>query len=136
MRSMFPCFMLLVACSQAKDPGSTIATGNFAGERRDSLCIAGDVGNYRAGFIAFGAGDVNCSVSGRIEMQSGKISIVPRGEGACRIPISIEGDTVRIGEVPAACSYYCGLGASMAGTSFNRADAGVMATDLAGDPLC
>ena len=35
------------------------------GEGRDRLCIAGEAGNYRAGLIAYGQGDVNCSASGR-----------------------------------------------------------------------
>jgi hypothetical protein len=136
MRSLIPCFILLAACSQGQESSLSIATGNFAGEGRDRLCIVGEAGNYRGGLIAFGAGEVNCSASGKIESENGQISLLPRGEGGCRIPISIEGDTARIGEVPAACSYYCGPGASMAGKSFNRAGAGATATDLAGDPLC
>jgi len=136
MRYLLPCFIILASCSQGEAPAPSIATGSFAGEGRDRLCIAGEAGNYRGGLIAFGEGDVNCSASGKIEAQNGKFSLVPRGEGGCRIPISVEGDTVRIGEVPAACSYYCGPGASMAGKSFNRAGSGTTATDLAGDPLC
>jgi hypothetical protein len=128
--------MLLAACSPGQEPASSITTGAFAGDGRDWLCIAGEPGNYRAGLIAFATGDVNCSANGRIEARNGQISILPRGEGACRIPLSIEGNTVRIGQVPAACSYYCGPGAVMAGKAFNRADTGATAVDLAGDPLC
>jgi hypothetical protein len=133
---MLPCFMLLAACSRGQEPADKIATGDFAGEGRDRLCIAGEAGNYRAGLIAFGAGGVNCSASGRLEVQGGQVALVPRGEGACRIPLIIESDAVRIGEVPAACSYYCGPGASMPGKTFNRADSASATTDLAGDPLC
>lgn len=113
-----------------------IATGNFAGEGRDRLCIGGEAGNYRAGIIAFAVGDENCSASGRIDDTDGQIAIVPRGEGPCRIPLSIEGNSIRIGEVPAACTYYCGPGATLDGKRFNRADMGATAADLAGDPLC
>ena len=135
MRSVLPLALLLAACSrQPAEPSLT--TGTFAGEGRDRLCIAGEPGNYRGGLIAFGAGDVNCSASGRIEVQGDQLALVPRGEGACRIPLAIEGNMVRIGQVPAACAYYCGPGATMAGKSYNRADMGSMAVDLAGDPLC
>ena len=136
MRLLLPCFVLLAACSQEQDPAFTIATGTFAGEGRDRLCIAGEAGSYRAGLVAFAAGDSNCSASGRIDEKDGQLALVPRGEGACRIPLSIEGNMVRIGQVPAACSYYCGPAASLNGKSFSRADMGTTAADLAGDPLC
>ena len=132
---ILPLALLLTACSQ-QPPEPSLTTGIFAGEGRDRLCIAGEPGNYRAGLIAFGNGDVNCSASGRIEVQGGQIALVPRGEGACRIPLTVEGNMVRIGQVPAACSYYCGPGATMTGKSYNRADMGAKAIDLGGDPLC
>ena len=136
MRSMLPCFLLLAACSQGQEPPPSIVTGNFAGDGRDRLCIAGEPGNYRSGLIAFADSDANCSASGRIEIQAGKIALVPRGEGDCRIPLAVEGNMVRIGEIPPACSYYCGPNASMSGKSFSRVDSGATAVDLAGDPLC
>ena len=135
MRPTLPLAMLLAACSQQPAEPS-LTTGTFAGDGRDRLCIAGEVGSYRAGLIAYGEGDVNCSASGRIASQDGKLTLVPRGEGSCRIPLTIEGNSVRIGEVPAACSYYCGPGAAMAGKTYNRADMWAAAVDLAGDPLC
>ena len=136
MRSILPCFILLAACSQGQEPAPTIATGTFAGDGRDRLCIAGEPGSYRGGLIVYAAGAVNCSASGKVESTNGTLALVPRGEGACRIPLTIEGSTVRIGDVPAACSYYCGPGAAMAGKSFNRSEAGGAAVDVAGDPLC
>ena len=135
MRPILPLAMLLAACSQQPAEPS-LTTGTFAGSGRDRLCIAGEPGNYRAGLIAFGEGDVNCSASGRIESQGGKLALVPRGEGPCRIPLTIEGNIVRIGEVAAACSYYCGPGAAMAGKTYSKANMGAAAVDLAGDPLC
>ncbi len=136
MRYLLPCFILLAACSQEQAPAPSLVTGTFAGEARDRLCIAGEAGSYRAGLITFAAGNTNCTASGRIDVQGGQVTLIPRGEGSCRIALAIEGDTVRIGEVPAACSYYCGPDATMAGRSFNRADAKAIAVDLAGDPLC
>lgn len=135
MRLILPLPLLLAACSQQPAEPS-LTTGTFAGEGRDRLCLAGEPGSYRGGFIAFGEGDVNCSASGRIEIQGNQVALVPRGEGNCRIPLIIEGNIVRIGQVPDACSYYCGPGATMAGKSYNRADMGATAVDLAGDPLC
>ncbi|MCL6699661.1 hypothetical protein LZ496_12820 [Sphingomonas sp. NSE70-1] len=136
MRSILPWFMLLAACSQGQEPAPSIATGTFAGEGRDRLCIAGEPGNYRGGLIVYADGDVNCSAGGKIDAANGAIALVPRGEGDCRIPLAIDGNAVRIGDVPAACSYYCGPGAAMAGKTFNRSDAGGQVADLAGDPLC
>lgn len=136
MRSILLCFILLAACSQGQEPAPSIATGTFAGEGRDRLCIAGEPGNYRAGLIAYGAGDANCSASGKVETENGSATLIPRGEGSCRIPLSIAGGEITIGDVPAACSYYCGPSAAMAGKTFSRADAGGNVVDLAGDPLC
>ena len=135
MRPILPLALLLAACSQ-QPAEPTLTAGTYAGEGHDRLCIAGEPGNYRGGLIAFGAGDVNCSASGRIESQGNALALVPRGEGPCRIPLTIEDSTVRIGQVPTACSYYCGPGASMAGKTYNRVDMGAKAVDLAGDPLC
>ena len=135
MRPILPLGLLLAACSQQPAEPS-LTTGTFAGEGRDRLCIAGEAGNYRAGLVAFGEGDVNCSASGRIQFQDKQLALVPRGEGGCRIPLTIQGNAVRIGDLPAACSYYCGPGAAMTGKTYNRADMGAKAADLAGDPLC
>ena len=135
MRSALILALLLAACSkQPAEPSLT--TGTFAGEGRDRLCIAGEPGKYRAGLIAYGDGDVNCSASGSLEKREAGWALVPKGEGDCAIPLEIDGNSVRIGQVPAACSYYCGPGAAMAGKSYNRADMGGQAVDLAGDPLC
>jgi hypothetical protein len=135
MRSILILAPLLAACSQeAAQP--SLATGTFAGEGRDRLCIAGEPGAYRAGTIAYGQGNANCSAAGRLEKAAAGWALVPRGEGECRIPVDIDGNVVRIGQPPAACSYYCGPGVSLAGKTYNRADMGAKAVDFAGDPLC
>ena len=135
MRPIFALALLLAACS--KQPAQPdVSPGTFAGEERDRLCIAGEAGALRAGLIAYGQGDVNCSASGRLRQSGEGWLLVPRGEGDCRIPLQIDGSKVRVGQPPAACSYYCGPGATMAGKSFSRADMGATAVDLAGDPLC
>ena len=136
MKRIIAASLLLAACrEQPAEP--TLATGSFAGNGRDRLCIVGDPGAYRAGMIAYApAGNNNCSAAGRLVPAGQGWELVPRGEGACRIPLSIEGNGVRLGQVPAACGYYCGPGATLAGKRFNRADMGATAVDLAGDPLC
>jgi len=135
MRLILPCALLLTACSQQPAEPS-LTTGTFAGPGRDRLCIAGEPGNYRGGLIAYGPGDVNCSASGRVEAQDGQYALIPRGEGDCRIPLTIDANVVRIGTVPGSCSYYCAPGATLAGKAYNRTDMGAKAVDLAGDPLC
>lgn len=130
-----PVLLLLAACSQ--QPAATmLEPGTFAGPGRDRLCIAGTAGDYRAGLIAFGSGDSNCSASGRLDVEAGRAVLVPRGEGPCRIGLLIDGDEIRVEPPGEACSYYCGPGASLEGKSFTRAPADGGATDLAGDRLC
>lgn len=135
MRRFFPWVLLIAACSQ-QPAAPSLTTGSFSGNGRDRLCIEGEPGNYRGGLIAYGEGDTNCSASGSIAMEAGKFALVPRGEGPCRIGLVIEGDTVRIAETAAACSYYCGPGARMDGKSFRRAQPKEAVVDLAGTPLC
>jgi hypothetical protein len=135
MRPIYMLSLLLAACSQ-QPAGPGLTPGTFAGEGRDRLCVAGQAGSLRAGLIAYGQGDVNCSAAGSLQQAGQGWVLVPRGEGECRIPLAVEGNSIRIGQVSAACSYYCGPGASMAGKTFNRADMGAKAVDLAGDPLC
>jgi len=127
--------LLLAACSKPPaEPGP--APGTFAGEGRDRLCIAGEGAALRAGLIAYGEGNVNCSAAGSLQLAGQGWVLVPKGEGDCRIPLEVAGNSVRIGQPPAACAYYCGPGAVMAGKTFNRTDMGAKAADLAGDPLC
>jgi hypothetical protein len=130
------CFALLLAGCSREPAQPSIATGTFAGQGRDRLCIAGDPGAYRAGLIAYGGGDANCSAAGKLEASPAGWVLIPKGEGDCKIPLAIEGDAVRVGQVSAACTYYCGPGATLADKSFTRSDKDSKAVDLAGDPLC
>ena len=135
MRFALPLALLLTACSQQPAKPS-LTTGTFAGDGRDRLCIAGEPGKYRAGLIVFGADDVNCSASGRLERTEPGWSLVPKGEGDCRIPLTIDGNIVRIGKVPAACAYYCGQGADYGGKALTKNASASPAVDFYGDPLC
>ena len=135
-----PLAVLLSAC--AAEPARDLPEpGHYAGDGRDRLCIAAmEPEVLRGGVIAFGRGDVNCSAAGAIEGAGTSLALVPKGESNsaddCRIPLFVEGATLRFGELPAACAYYCGPGATLSGKRFRRTDAGSGVTDLAGDPLC
>jgi len=134
----FLCVLLLGACSKpaaeqnsaGPEPSAASATSStFAGPGRDRLCLAGG----RAAFISFAAtGDRNCTVRGSLENGA----LVPEGDAACRISVTQEGGTVRLGPVPAACSYYCAAPASFAGKTFVRMAKPEPVADIAGDPLC
>jgi hypothetical protein len=124
--------LLLSACSQ-EAPRKPAGQVTYAGEGRDRLCTKGD----RAGFIAYGRGDANCSVQGRIE-RSGEhlLTLEPIGDHDCRIAIEEQGGTLRLGKAGATCSYYCGPNASFDGKAFTRDASASPAVDFAGDPLC
>jgi hypothetical protein len=135
MRLIISVALLLAGCSQ-EPAGPSLKVGTFAGEGRDRLCLAGSPGAYRAGLIAYGEGDMNCSAAGKLEPAGSGWTLTPKGEGECRILLTVEADVVHVGQVPATCAYYCGPGAALTGKSYNRADMGAKAVDLAGDPLC
>jgi hypothetical protein len=124
--------LLLAACSPAA-PEPDAERLLYAGEGRDRLCMAGD----RIGFIAYGEGDANCSVRGRVNRAGEQLlTITPDGDEDCRIELRQEGESLRLGKVAAACAYYCGPGANFEGMVFTENASASPAVDLAGDPLC
>ena len=132
------CVLLLGACSKPgaeqntaspQQPAVARAAATFAGPGRDRLCVAGQ----RAAFVSYAAaGDRNCTVRGTIVDNA----LVPEGDAACRIAISREGESFRLGPVTQACSYYCAAPASFAGKTFVRMAKPEPVADIAGDPLC
>ena len=127
-----PLLLLLAACSQeAPKPKSEALL--YAGEGRDRLCLSGN----RAGLIAYGAGDANCSVRGRVDRAGEQLlTIIPDGDQECRIEVMAQAGSVRFGKVSPACAYYCGPGASLEGKAFGENPSASPAVDFAGDPLC
>ncbi|MEO7636783.1 MAG: hypothetical protein ABIS16_03950 [Sphingomicrobium sp.] len=120
------------ACSS--DPQEVAQTWRSG---RDGLCLAGEAGELRAGLIAFGAGDVNCSLAGTAERAGDKLTITPAGDSRCRVEVALAGEQARIGPLDQACAYYCGPGAGFANRVLQQStDAPAKITDLAGDPLC
>lgn len=91
----------------------------------------------RAGLIAYGNGDSNCSLSGAANLSDGRLRIVPTGDSRCTVGISLKGRSAVVGERSAACNYYCGPGADFAGRVLIETNGPARpVTDLAGDPLC
>ena len=134
MRIAVLAVIVLAACSGEPEPKGR--SGSFSGAGRDRLCIADEAQDQRAGLVIYGAGDGNCSASGRLERGAAGWILVPRGEGNCRISLLTTGDGYSVGKVTAACDYYCGPGASFEGQRFEREATIGIVTDLAGDPLC
>jgi hypothetical protein len=140
MRTIILAALVLTACAKEAAPPRPpeLAPGVFAANQRDALCVMGIGGVQRAGFIAFGANDTNCSARGKIVQASpGQWQLQPDGDAECRIPLTVTKDGMALGPVSQACAYYCPPGLSFAGKAFTRIEnAAKPATDLAGDPLC
>jgi hypothetical protein len=135
------CFLIALAltataCAKEELASPGLASGTFTGVGSDALCIAGEVGAQRAGFVVYGADNANCSASGRIEPAGGGWTLIPAGDAACKIPFSVNADEINLRPEAPNCAYYCGPGASFRGKSFRRSANAKPATDLAGDPLC
>ena len=135
MRSFLLVLLLLAACS--KPAPAPVASGlkpdlYRAADGRGRLCVGRD--GKRAAIIAFARdSQVNCSAAGRIEGASATASLVPAGEGACRIPLRSEGDRVVIGAPGPACDYYCGPGGRWSGQSFQTS--ATSTADTLAEPL-
>jgi len=126
----------ITACAKEDAPAPALPAGVYPGSGRDALCIAGQGGAQRAGFVTYGAGDTNCSATGQIVAAGKGWALNPAGDLDCKIPLRVGAGRVTIGELPQACAYYCGPGATANGKVFGPVAPGKPPTDLAGDPLC
>ena len=114
--------LLLASCSD-EPAEEVLKEGTYFGQGRDALCIVGKDSPQRFAFITCAAkGDTNCAAEGRVEHGKDGWALVPAGEGGCRIPVTANGDTLAFGQVPAACSYYCGPDAAFSGQQFGWKD--------------
>ena len=128
--------LLLAGCSDVADPGDALV-GIYRGQERDALCIAREGEGLKAGLIAYGDGDMNCSLSGPAQVRGNALVIAPRGDSECLVEISIANGVATAGQRTAACAYYCGPSANFAGRNLSKSpDASTKMTDFAGDPLC
>jgi hypothetical protein len=112
------------------------------GPRRNQMCMIEREGRASFGFVTWGPGEKNCSGSGPATREGDRLRLRLEGDESCTLEARIEGRRVTLPtNIPAQCqSYYCGNGAQMSGTAFDKvagaqADA-MRAVDLVGDPLC
>lgn len=132
---LIPLLLVAAGCS-AKVPEG-LPTGTFAGAGKDRLCVAGEGEDLRGGLIVYAAdGASNCSLSGKLAGAGDRWTLTPRGEGDCRVGLTLAGDRLKIAGLPASCAYYCGPGARLTGKSFTRAANATPAVDMAGEALC
>ena len=136
MRFACLAILLLAACSEGADSGDALA-GNYRGPDRDALCVARDGEGFKAGLIAYGEGDMNCSLSGPAQIHGDALVITPRGDSECSVEIGVANGVATLGQQTSACSYYCGPGANFAGRELRKTpETSTRVTDFAGDPLC
>ena len=127
--------LILSGCRAGNAPTQTSL---YHGEGRDRLCVVPDGDGYRAGLIAYGAGDSNCSLSGRAAFDGRKLTMSPRGDPACIVTATVAEGVARVVPLAPSCAYYCAPGAEMSSRSFRKIARGdpAEARDFAGDPLC
>ena len=137
MRIIITLALLVSGCSgKAPDKGPAMAVGSYAGEGRDRLCVVGEPGVQHAGFISYGSGEANCTMSGTIESKGAVFVLNPKGDSRCSVELSVNDGRVSLAPGTPACSYYCGPGATFANMNFRRDDKATPAVDLAGEKLC
>lgn len=123
MRTVLLANLLLAACSAQPNapPGPPPGTyqGAGAGAGRDRLIVAGTADGLTADLLVFAPdGTANCSMAGKLSRAGPAWQLTPHGEEECRVTLAIDGKLARVTNVPAACSYYCGPGASLDGKQF------------------
>ena len=137
MRIIITLALLVSACSgTTPDKGRALAVGTYAGDGRDRLCVVGEAGVQRAGFISYGPSQANCTMSGTIEAKGARFVLKPASDSRCAVDVSVNDGRVSLAPGTLACSYYCGPGATFANKSFKRDDKATPAVDFAGDKLC
>ena len=137
MRIIITLALLVSACSgTTPDKGPALAVGTYAGDGRDRLCVVGEAGVQRAGFISYGPSQANCTMSGTIEAKGARFVLKPASDSRCAVDVSVNDGRVSLAPGTLACSYYCGPGATFANKSFKRDDKATPAVDFAGDKLC
>ena len=134
----------------AQNPaGAAIATTQLtglyeggAGPRRSQLCVVDKgTGNAQFGINIWGPELRACSGAGQAVRAGDRLTLTMAGDSSCTIEARIAGGSVTLpNQLPAGCAYYCGPGASFAGTTLVRSGTTVQdamkAKDIADDPLC
>jgi hypothetical protein len=136
MRFLLLTVLMLAGCSNAGDSDDSLV-GIYHGQDRDALCIAREGEGLKAGLIAYGDGDMNCSFSGRAQISGNSLVLTPRGDSECSVEIDIANGIATLGQRAAACAYYCGPGANFGGRKLLKTpEASAKVSDFAGDPIC
>ena len=134
------CFLPLLAmagCSSGEGEPAiderVIEPGLFAAVAGEGgVCIEPD----NAGFVFTAEDGRNCMAQGQFANDSEGMIFVPRGDGQCKIPVTVDGDTLTFGDGGNACSFYCASDLELAGRSARRTDSLEPITDAAGDLVC
>lgn len=83
----------------------------------------------------------SCGGAGEAVREASLLRLTMAGDEECVIEARIDGAQVTLPpSLPERCGYYCGAGATLAGTMLEKTggteEDAMRATDLAGDPLC
>lgn len=126
------------------EPGDSL-TGLYeaqSGGLSSQLCIVErQQGDTRFGLNIWGASMHACAGAGTVARNGNALTLTMEGDRSCSLTARIEGNAIRLpDQVPAACDYYCGKQARMAGVSLARtgsreADA-LKARDVVDEALC
>jgi hypothetical protein len=157
-RLLFLLLLPLAGCGTGDSPGNKAATDVPAkavqtsqltglyeggeGPQRNQMCIVDRAtGDARFGLVVWGPEQRSCSGSGQATRAGNVLRLAMTGDEQCVIEARIEGTRVTMPQnLPAGCAYYCGAGARMTGSAFDKtggtAEDAMRAVDLVGDPLC
>lgn len=123
----------------------TVLTGLYEARMdagRAQMCMVSAAGGAASfGIVSETGAGPGCGGAGEAVRDGNRLRLTMAGDEACVIDAQISGRDVKLPvTLPEGCSYYCGPGATLAGTVLTktgetREDA-MRAADLAGDPLC
>ena len=112
------------------------------GEQSARMCmVSAQSGETSFGIVTETPGGASCGGAGKAVREGDVLRLTMGGDEACVIEAQIAGTQVTLpSSLAEGCAYYCGPGATLAGTVFEKiggtAEDAMRALDLAGDPLC
>jgi hypothetical protein len=139
MRTAIALIALLATSACDRIPDNSKLRGNYVGAGRDGLCIDAALGreDLHMGVVTYGREDANCTLMGDARTEPGGIMFYVDHDEACHFELQLGSEAINFPQrLPAACSYYCGPGASLSGKRFEKRPGAAVPTDFGGDPLC
>ena len=112
------------------------------GEQRARMCMISDAsGAASFAIVTEAPGSGSCGGAGEAAREANLLRLTMGGDEQCVIEAAIAGTQVTFpSNVAEGCAYYCGAGATLAGTALEKTggteDDALRAMDPAGDPLC